>query len=1030
MKRKSSLLVGALLALAVAAHARAADVDLTTVQTSAIVGRVSNAATAHNLEGAVVRIEGTNYETTTERGGTFQLNVPPGDYELTISYTGLDAQKISVAVPPRAIVRRDVALTSEIYKLTPFTVQGEREGNALAITMQRESLGVRDVVSTDAFGALAGNPADLLVRLPGVEGTSTSGDTRYIRIRGMHESLSTVTLDGNRMASANGAGTDRIMEFQPTGSDAIERIEVIKSPTPDMDGDSIGGAVNMVSKSAFDRAPGRHISASLGGIWRPLSQRKDPLHESITLSYSELFGGRWGIAFNFARREHGTPEDITNAGWQTLANGVTGPRFNSSFSFEDLQYYDRSGTGGGLKIDYKFNDAHRVFVNVTWNQYLEFAYAYGGAFSTTASLATVDASGNPTGGGGIMPGYSDRVTVWRGSSTSSTGVPVVSPSTLNTYTRTTERNNVVAQNTIGGDHRLLGLNVDWSGYASRAKADYPGNKRFDLFARGFGLRIERGDQPYYPNVTQTSGPDIADIASYNNATNNTYTINLRKTAWDRFRGLSVNAKKDFTSVVPAYLKAGYRFRGQERDGTNTAYRGNYVGRDGVMGINPATGQNDDGLAQFVLPMSGNNVRYSDRFKRYPMLPFPRRMAFEDGPGNYSNDRSFNIDTAFHRNPELFKDDIAFNIQQNLEGATRFSEDITAGYLLGSVTLGNLNELGGERVEQTKVLGRGAGATVTAEERARRAAWVGPVTDEELRRRTIAQYSTITENRGDYRNVLPGLHFKYRATRNLIARLSYAANIGRPDIGNLIARTTANPDNMTVSANNPALKPQTSDNFDVTVEYYLRPAGVVSAGVFQKELRNFIFNLTGAIVPPGADNGFNGDYAGYTLTTKANGGYAKIRGLELNFSQQFTFLPGWLAGFGAFANYTKLEAEGNYNTGNPIAVQPNSEVAGFNPQLANLGVSFIRNKVSLRFQFSHRARYLFAYNATQSAKTYARQRNTIDIKTGYQLSRHFDVYLNVDNVLNEDDRALELYGGYPTSYIRISPLFQFGINARY
>ena len=106
------------------------------------------------------------------------------------------------------------------------------------------------------------------------------------------------------------------------------------------------------------------------------------------------------------------------------------------------------------------------------------------------------------------------------------------------------------------------------------------------------------------------------------------------------------------------------------------------------------------------------------------------------------------------------------------------------------------------------------------------------------------------------------------------------------------------------------------------------------------------------------------------------------------------------------------------------------MAGFNPQLANLGLSYLRDKISVRVQFSHRDRYLFAFNATQSAKTYAQARNVIDIKTGYQISKTFDVYLNVDNVLNADDRALELYGGYPTSYIRISPLFHFGVNARF
>ena len=1016
-------LFGALILALPATSGRAAEAGT-------ITGSVSNAATSNYLQGAVIRLEGTAFETVTERGGTYRLEVPSGTYVLVATYTGLDTLRIPVAVTQGATVRHDLPLTAAIYRMNPYTVTGEREGNALALTLQRESLGVRNIVSTDAFGALAGNPADLLMRLPGVEGTSTSGDTRYIRIRGMHESLSSVTVDGNRVASANGAGTDRVMEFHPTGADAIERIEVVKSPTPDMDGDSIGGAVNMVSKSAFDRAPGRRITASVGGIWRPLSQRQDPTHENFTFSYSEVFGGRLGVAFNLASRVHGTPEDITNAGWQTLANGTSGPRFNSSFSFENLQYYDRSGLGGGLKLDYKLQQNQRVYVNLKWDRYEEHAFAYGGAFSTTASLATVDAAGNPTGGGGVMPGYTDRTTVWRGNSTLAGGAPLAAPSALNTYTRTTERKNTIAQITVGGEHRFPGLLVDWNGYQSRANVAYPGNKRFDLFTRGFGLQVDRLDEPYYPFVRQTSGRAITDIASYDNPTSNTYTINLRKTAWDQYRGLSANAKKDFTTVVPASLKLGYRYRGQQRNGVNTAYRGNYAGRDSTIGLNPATGLNDDNLAQFTLPLNDPTVRYSDRYSRYPRLPFPRRMGFADGPTGYNQESGFNIDTAFQRNPELFREDIAFTVQQNLEGFTRFTEDINAVYLQGDLQLGKLGMLAGVRVERTETYGRGVGATITVAERARRAAWIGPVTDGELRRRTVAQYSTLTEARGEYQNVLPGVHFRYRPSRNLVARLSYAANIGRPDIGNLIARTTANPDNFTVSANNPSLKPQTSDNFDVSVEYYVRPAGVISAGGFVKELKNFIFTQTGATIGNGPDNGFDGDYAGYILTTKANGGSAKIKGFELNFSQQFTFLPGWLAGFGAFANYTKLSAEGNYNTGNVTAAAPTAEVAGFNPQLANLGVSYIRNKISFRVQFSHRDRFLVTYSPTESAKAYARKRNTFDLKTGYQLSKHFDVYLNVDNVLNEYDRALELFGGFPTSLIRISPLFHFGVNARF
>ena len=93
-------------------------------------------------------------------------------------------------------------------------------------------------------------------------------DIGFLRIRGLHQNLSSITQDGNRIADAASAGATREFQFQTVGSDSIERIEVTKSPTPDMDGDSIGGVVNLVSKSAFDSSPERRIRGSVGAIWR------------------------------------------------------------------------------------------------------------------------------------------------------------------------------------------------------------------------------------------------------------------------------------------------------------------------------------------------------------------------------------------------------------------------------------------------------------------------------------------------------------------------------------------------------------------------------------------------------------------------------------------------------------------------------------------------------------------------------------------------------------------------------------------
>jgi TonB-dependent receptor len=256
------------------------------------------------LEGARVVLQGTGRELRTDSLGAYQFdNVPAGRLVLSVSYTGLNTLDVPVVFSPGAPARRDIGLTADIYMLNKFVVSSEREGNAQAITLQRQSDGVKSILSADAFGSLAGNPADLVVRMPGVEGETVGGDYRYIRVRGMNHNLLTVTMDGNRVAEATSAGTTREFQFGKTNADTIERIEVVKSPTPDMDGDSIGGNMNMVTKSAFDSSPERRIGLSTGVIWRPSDARDYP-RQNYSLSYSEVFGGKLAVALNAAYRPY------------------------------------------------------------------------------------------------------------------------------------------------------------------------------------------------------------------------------------------------------------------------------------------------------------------------------------------------------------------------------------------------------------------------------------------------------------------------------------------------------------------------------------------------------------------------------------------------------------------------------------------------------------------------------------------------------------------------------------------------------
>jgi TonB-dependent receptor len=438
-----------------------------------------------------------------------------------------------------------------------------------------------------------------------------------------------------------------------------------------------------------------------------------------------------------------------------------------------------------------------------------------------------------------------------------------------------------------------------------------------------------------------------------------------------------------------------------------------------MGPNAARGgTNDDNLAQFGLM---NRPFPDTELRRYGTVPFPAFQAVG---------RPHDLDHFIAENPSYFQQQVANDLQAALQNNQQFKEDISAAYIMGNVDLGRFSLLTGVRVEKTETKGEGSLQIVTPEERARRAAWgTAPLTDAEIRRRTQEEFGRRQTRTGDYRSVFPGVHLKYLFNRNLLARASYSTSIGRPNIGQLIPRTTVNLDNQTLSTSNPSLEPQTAKNFDISTEYYFEPAGMITAGVFMKQIRKFIYTAGGNVVGSGTDNGFNGDYAGYTLTTQYNGGFAKVRGLELGYMQQFTMLPGIWKGLGAYANMTRMIAEGNYGAGNAIALAPNPRVAGFNPFIANAGVSYIRNRLNLRVQYNYRGKYLTTFNANESRAVYAHARPTVDVKTLYNLNRQFSVYLDVVNIFTEPDRQIEFGYGRPQTTHLMRPQFFFGVNGR-
>lgn len=174
-----------------------------------ITGQVSNSATRALLEGATVEIPALSRRTLTDNLGRFTFTqLPAGTHSLHVAYIGLNREERAIRVEPGTPAKVTFELSAEIYRLDKFSVVGEREGNAAALTAQRNAASVKSVVALDAYGNLSNSEAgELLIRLPGIAGSlNGEGVVSEVMVRGTNHTLNSVTIDGNKMASSGGMG--------------------------------------------------------------------------------------------------------------------------------------------------------------------------------------------------------------------------------------------------------------------------------------------------------------------------------------------------------------------------------------------------------------------------------------------------------------------------------------------------------------------------------------------------------------------------------------------------------------------------------------------------------------------------------------------------------------------------------------------------------------------------------------------------------------------------------------------------------
>jgi iron complex outermembrane recepter protein len=229
--------------------------------TGDVAGRVLNAQTGRYLNNARVTVQGTSLSAFTNDFGEYRLNnVPAGPQELVVFFSGLGDNLIPVNVVPGQVTTQNVTLGGSVdddtIVLDAFTVASGRDTDiaSIAVNEQRFSPNIKTVIEADAFGDIAeGNVGEFLKFLPGVTVDYVAADVRTVSVRGFGAQFSSVYVDGFRMASSASGSTSRVFEFEQVSINNASRIEVSKVPTPSMPADSLGGAVNLISKNAFER---------------------------------------------------------------------------------------------------------------------------------------------------------------------------------------------------------------------------------------------------------------------------------------------------------------------------------------------------------------------------------------------------------------------------------------------------------------------------------------------------------------------------------------------------------------------------------------------------------------------------------------------------------------------------------------------------------------------------------------------------------------------------------------------------------
>ncbi|OPG72231.1 TonB-dependent receptor [Pseudomonas ogarae] len=830
----------------------------------------------------------------------------------TAGLVGFTVTALAMAIASERLSAAEQTATEHVE------VVGQAASIDQALKEQRSADSIKSVVHADGVAQLPDeNVAEAVQRLPGVSVERDQGEGRFVSVRGLGPDLNSVTINGTLVPAPESERRAVALDVLP--SELVQSLSVIKTLTPDMDANSLGGTVDVKSLSAFDHKGLFYTGSSEASYDKNTSQTSPKFSGAISDRFSLGDGiDNFGVAaaLSWQKRDFGSDNVETGGAWD----------FEQGSRLEEFEQRDydirRERAGGGLNFDYKPDDFSSYYLRTLYSRYKD---------SETRNAASI-AFEDPQAAGELGDAEGERKLKQR------------------------EETQEIQSYVLGGE-RLFGLwTLSGQGGYSQSSEDSPGHIAGATFKGidGFNGGFYDNDKPR-PII----GSGFYDPANFS----------LDKVDWeeqkttDTEKNLRLDLARDYDlRGYASQVKFGGKVSRRNKDNDLNAWV--YEDFDDL-------GFTDEqlNLGQF----QKGNVDY--RLGRF-------------GPG-------ISADAIKQLLGGLNRDEF-FDEQESRVNDFKMSEDINAGYLMNTVDIDDWRFIAGMRYEGTEFEAKGTGATD------------GVFTDTETRRK--------------YHHWLPGLHARYQLDKNTQVRAAWTKSVVRPTFGQLAPGFVIDDDEATFG--NPELKPLESSNLDLGIEHFMGHAGTVSAFVFYKDIKNFVYNTD--LAGTGAWTDFSEAHS------YANGDSAKLYGLELAYSQKFDWLPapwnGLLLGANTTFSRSDAEIEG-FDQASGTQRKRSIDLPNQSDTVGNLMLGWENDKLSLRLSANYKSAYLFelASISDRDHDLHVDAQTFVDFSARYSLTKNLQVSLEAQNLTDESYFVYTGHRAYNGQYEEYGPTYKLGLT---